>query len=267
MARIDDPLDASEERVDAERRAESPVTRFVPQLAKLFDIIPLELFGFTKGEVAAGKSLAKICAASVNKIEEGRAGYLMGSLRDEVRRLHSKLEEVDEAHKIFAKEEFIPLVVDGLQKAEQTRGKSKIRRIAAILAHSLEVGPAEAADTAEEMMRLAMILSDEDVIVLRAIVEGQRASFNQCTGRTDINSSNDFWARLNGPADLVIQPVQSLAVGDRQSICAKLQSLGLLVQDERNQQKLNPGEIPYGLLRKGITFVEYIQSSEKSEQV
>jgi hypothetical protein len=56
-----------------------------------------------------------------------------------------------------------------------------------------------------------------------------------------------------------------MAAGDRLSICAKLQSLGLLVQEERNQHKLPPGEIPYGLLRKGLTFVDYIQSSKPSD--
>ena len=74
------------------------------------------------------------------------------------------------------KEQWMPLFLDGLQKAEQTINQQRIRRIAAILAHSLEVGPSKSIEVAEELMRIAMLLSDEDVLVLRSIYEGQKCS-------------------------------------------------------------------------------------------
>ena len=99
----------------------------------------------------------------------------MSSLRDEVRRIRSNLETLEESHRRFVEEEFVPLVIDGLQKSELTANQQRIRRIAAILAHALEVGPSGSTELAEEMMRIAMLLSDDDVLVLRTIYEGPRS--------------------------------------------------------------------------------------------
>jgi len=120
----------------------------------------------------------------------------MSSLRDEVRRIRSNLETLDESHRRFVEEEFVPLVIDGLQKSELTANQQRIRRIAAILAHALEVGPSGSTELAEEMMRIAMLLSDDDVLVLRTIYEGQKAHYNANFGRTGAAEANDFWRLL-----------------------------------------------------------------------
>jgi hypothetical protein len=259
---IDNPLDAAESRIAAERRSDSPVTRFIGPIASLFDscsaLVPTSLNG---PNLAFGTIGLKLAGSFIAKTEEGRLKYLIENLAMEFRRMGSRLDEIVQSHEQFVEEEFLPLVLDGLQKAEQTRDKKRIERIAAILAHSLEVGPAETADTAEEMMRVAVVLSDEEVVVLRCIYKGQFPKFNKFIGRVDNAASNDFWALLLGPANPAIEPLRNISQGKIQGICSKLQSLGLVAQDERNQMKIPPAAMPpYGLLAKGVTFVEYIRS-------
>jgi len=41
-----------------------------------------------------------------------------------------------------------------------------------------------------------------------------------------------------------------------------MQSLGLLVQVERDNFKLSPGSTPYAILAKAVDFVDYIKSSD-----
>jgi hypothetical protein len=116
------------------------------------------------------------------------------------------------------------------------------------------------------MMRIATVLSDDDVVVLRAIYEGQKADYSTKLGRTGHEQANEFW-RLLDPGhrswgEREILPLASFSPGSLQGICAKLQSLGLLVQVERNQMKLSPGVIPYAMLAKAVDFVEYIHTSD-----
>jgi hypothetical protein len=189
----------------------------------------------------------------------------MVTLREELRRVRAIAERRDEsANRQFVEEQFVPLALDGLQKAEQTLSQSRIRRIAAILAHAYEVGPAGSIETAEEMM-VAMLLSDEEVLVLRTVYEGQKGYYNTAQGRTLHEDANEFWRRLDGThGSTITEPLPELrrfSLGTIQGICAKLQSLGLLVQVERNQMKLAPGFTPYAILAKAVDFVGYIRNS------
>jgi hypothetical protein len=259
---IEDPLDASEQAIADEQRSESPLSRFVPNLAQLASIIPSTGIPF----VELAKSALRGAGFWISKQEASRREYLIECLSDELRRVRGKLESLEESYQRFVRDECFPLVLDGLQKAEQTPNRNRIRRIAAILAHAFELGPAKSGETAEEMMRIAMLLSDDDVVVLRALYEGQKAHYNPHLGMTAYEQINDFWRLLDGSVmpngEPEIPTLRRFPVGQVQGICAKLQSLGLVVQVERNKLKVSNGTIPYGILANAVKFVEYIQSSE-----
>jgi hypothetical protein len=70
-------------------------------------------------------------------------------------------------------QEWFTLVEDGLKKAEQTRAKERVQRIGQILANSLVRVPVPNADDVEEMMRIAMELSDSEVQSLDELVKVQ----------------------------------------------------------------------------------------------
>jgi hypothetical protein len=52
-----------------------------------------------------------------------------------------------------------------------------------------------------------------------------------------------------------------LAQGEIDSICAKLESHGLLSRTERNVNAIADTPTPFALLQKGLDFVEYIKSA------
>jgi hypothetical protein len=101
---IDDPIDASAERIAAEERAGSPLSRFIPNLAALASIIP------STGEPLAefGRSLLRAAGLWISKLEASRREYLMTSLSDEVRRVRAAQESLDESHRKFVEKEFMP---------------------------------------------------------------------------------------------------------------------------------------------------------------
>ena len=65
------------------------------------------------------------------------------------------------------------LIVDGMRKAEDLRDRKRVERIGRILAHAITFEADAKFDKAEEMMRVARDLSDEDVLALRHIFECQ----------------------------------------------------------------------------------------------
>lgn len=64
-----------------------------------------------------------------------------------------------------------PLLLDAFRKAENTRAKDRVRRIGLILANAMiETAPKDS-DEIEEMMRVAMELSDRDIYFLKELVK------------------------------------------------------------------------------------------------
>jgi hypothetical protein len=262
---IDDPLDAAEASVAMDRITDSPLTRYATDLADVAKILPAECLPPGLPQVAAfAKSLTAAFGWIVRKQEEERRQYLSDTLRDELKRVRSKLEQLGEEHKRFVKGEFWTLVTDGLQRAERTRSINRIARIAKILANAAVEGPSKPADMTEELMRVAMDIGDEDARVLAELVHGQRDQMLPGTGGVDYESANNYWrsgiakefcAADGGPASRL-----GVTQGQLQSHCAKLQAFGLIVQVPPNPMKIGSGVVPYSVLRKAIDFVDAIRS-------
>jgi hypothetical protein len=262
---IDDPLDAAEAGVAADQRSDSPIAVYAPNLAEVAEAVPIELLPPGLSHVAqVFKSLSAAFGWTVRKREEERRQYLADTLRDELRRVRAKLEELDEEYRRFVQGEFWDLVTDGLQKAERTRSANQIARIAKILVNAAIEGPSRPADMTEEFMRIAMDVDDKDADVLGELVRGQRNRLLPGVGRVDHESANNYWrsgiakefrATDGGPAIRL-----GITEGQLQSHCAKLQAFGLIVQVPPNPVKVGAGVIPYSVLQKAIDFVEAIRS-------
>jgi hypothetical protein len=196
--------------------------------------------------------------------EAERRNYFIDSLRDEIERVRANLENLQKSHQDFIEKEFWPLVMDGIQKAEQTRSHERIKRIAAILGHSLEIGPRRAADVTEELMRIAINLSDQDVTVLRELVEGQLGFYDAKLGRATFNEVNKYWTGANNLGYPVPEhaPTFKLGIseGELQAACAKLQSFGLVVQSESIGISRQPGFQAFAILPRAIEFVDSIKA-------
>ena len=262
---IDDPLDAAEAGVNSDERVDSPLAKYAPDLAGVAEALPVELLPPGLSHVALTvKSLSTAFGWLVRKREEERRRHLADTLRDELKRVRARLEEFEEEYRRFVQGDFWDLVTDGLQKAERTRSRTRIVRIAKILANAAVAGPSRIADMTEELMRIAMELDDEDARVLAELVRGQREQLLPGVGRVDHESANNYWrsgiarefqATDRGPAIRL-----GIIEGQLQSHCAKLQAYGLIVQVPPNPMKIGAGVVPYSVLQKAIELVEAIRS-------
>jgi hypothetical protein len=110
--------------------------------------------------------------------------------------------------------------------------------------------PGQPSDLADELIRIASELSDAEVAVLRDIYEVQVRALAKY-GRPDIDEVNNSWVQLMSARHV-------FTGNDIQSICAKLQSFGLVTMVERKMTALDLYTTPYGLLSRGRAFIEYV---------
>jgi hypothetical protein len=232
-----DRTEAAEAIIENERRDESPALKYLEVVA---DFLPGPLG-------PAVKMFSRLNAKRIENLE-----YLHASMRDDVRDFKREVDEQAAKHEAFYRDEIPALLIDGCQRAETLRMRSKIKRIANILVHALITGPDSSPETTEEMLRIAANLDDLDIEILRQIVEIQKPKMSPGQDALGMNVVNPLW-KDHRPA------VAGLSGGDLTSICHKLESYGLITRVDKRSDKFGPDEPspPFGLLRKGVRFVDF----------
>jgi hypothetical protein len=147
------------------------------------------------------------------------------------------------------------LVLDATRKAEDLRDSERVKRIGKILAHAITLGPMSNFDKAEEMMRVARDLSDQDVVALSQMYDSQFEAHSRNGWRLDIHQVNVLWREKPPQVPGTVLP------GEMNSILLKLQGLGLVIAVERMNTQLGPNEQVFALLPKGADFVRYIEGA------
>ena len=155
MPTDDHPFDALEKQLRMESLSVSPATKIVREFISLmplkwpFDRVAKLITGYLAADsVARIRLMLETCMSEVRKHE------------DEIRRLRDAATEEESR----AREEALrDLVLDAAHKAESTRAKDRVRRIGLILANAVVEAKQTEADEVEEMMRVAMELSDHDI--------------------------------------------------------------------------------------------------------
>src|ERR1019366_5275803 len=147
------------------------------------------------------------------------------------------------------------LFLDATRKAEDLRDRKRVERIGKILAHALTLGLASDFDKAEELMRVARDLSDQDVLGLRYLYETQFTFLQHNRLQVDVDQINSIWRE-----SLPIR-IEGVLQAEHLSIFLKLQRFGLATSVERKQTQLPPNEQVFALLAKGADFVRYIQGA------
>ncbi|MGO9126026.1 MAG: hypothetical protein ACLP6G_14195 [Terriglobales bacterium] len=266
---IDDPLDAAQGRVEAERRAESPLAPYARDLSDIVEALPIELAPVGISEaVAVGKAIRVGAARWLRRMEEERRRYLVEVLVDEFKWLRDRVSMLNADHVRFIREEFPGLVLAALQKAERSRASERIVRMARVLGQSARRGPSLTPDTVEELLRVSMDLDEDDVRVLGELVRGQREQFSPQSGSVNAEAANNYWGCGNashfGGVERTPSAVLAIPDGHLRSHCAKLQAYGLIAQVPPNKTKVGPGVTPYAVLQKALDFVDAIQSSSEA---
>jgi hypothetical protein len=243
---IDDlEFDAVRKRFELEDTAISPVTKAVLDLASL---MPLA-WPFDK---AAGRISGHLAADSLARIR-----LLLEAVMNEVRKHEVEIQRLRDsktAAEMEAREELSrELLLEAARRAEGTRGKERVRRIALILANAVVEPRTMDADEAEEMMRVASELSDLDIEYLRELIriEGALLESADHIPRYDayVKWEQGFWGdRINPEID---------------SLFSKLESYGLVARlaPPNNLNVLADFQNRYVLLKKGMRFASMISEA------
>jgi hypothetical protein len=180
----------------------------------------------------------------------------------ELKRVSFRVDKLDEEFRAFAEsDEMRRLILDAVQKSQDLRDRKRVERIGKILSHAITIGPASDLDKAEELMRIARDLTDQDIIALGHLYESQFKLLETNKLGIDVDEINKSWAtttRLKIPG---------LFGSELDSIFLKLQGLGLVTAVERRNTALGPNERPFALLAKGADFIRYINGAVQGDHV
>jgi chemotaxis protein histidine kinase CheA len=237
MPADDHPFAALEKQLEMEALSLSPVTRTILNAAAHFK------WPFNK---AAEILRARLVASSSERIS-----LMLETCMAEVRKHDSVIKELSEKRppeEVKAREEIsTELLLDAARKAENTRAQERVKRIGLILANAVLEPKRTDADEAEEMMRIAMELSDRDVYLLGELarVEGTMLETQAHIPRY---AAHQAWER--GPWGTRID-------SEIDSVFSKLESYGLVsrIPPPNNLNIMADYQNRYVLLRKGLRFV------------
>jgi hypothetical protein len=247
---IDDPLSALQQQFDLEELSTSPVTKRVLAVLSVAPLGELLKWPFEKlPELLQGH----LASDSILKIQ-----LLLDTCFQELRRHEKEIEQLRQAEESSHERETIlrELLLDAARKAENTRAPERIERIGLILANVSIKPLMPDPDEAEEMMRVATELSDNDIRYLQELVriEGESLRGMAYLPRFDAHSRwpNGFWLDKIDP--------------EIDSVFSKLESYGLVsrIPPANNQNIMAEIQNRYVLLPKGLRFVDLIKSRTQS---
>jgi hypothetical protein len=139
-------------------------------------------------------------------------------------------------------------MLEAVSKAERTGSKEQIERLSLIVVHTLREGPAAKLEMADEMLRVSVELSDADVDVLAKIYSVQGVEMAHLNFLPEQNLANSSWRELQSAFPI-------FKSSEIHSICAKLQSLGLVTQVPPIATTLDLTSIPYAILLNGRDYL------------
>jgi hypothetical protein len=247
MPADDRPYDALRRQYELEDASVSPVSRFLFKwLAKAPTPAPFDKLFRAIKERHSEESMERVV-------------LLLETIMEELRRVTDMAEKMYAAmppEEVQTRADAVrELLLDGARKAEATRSQDRIRRIGKILAGTLVAPGTIDADNVEEMMRIAMNLTDQDVQFLQELVRIM-GGLVATKGRIDRQSAHTIWE--NGSWGKRIDPTLD-------SVFSKLESYGLVsrIPPPNNLNIMADFQNRYALLNKGLAFTEMIKSANE----
>jgi hypothetical protein len=238
---IDDPIEAAKGQIEAGQASPAP------------QVVANILEGLRAIGIAPAKPVAFLWK-KITEQRENNTQYLLDAVIQHVRRLEQNVKALYEQHQEFVEIALPNLTLEAVARAQQTSSEERIDRLGLVVVHSVLRGPTFADGQPEEMLRVSVELSALDLDVLAQIYAVQAVELRRHNFLPEQNLANSSWKQLQASNPLF----QSSEV---YSICAKLQSLGLLTQVERIPTMLGLTSIPYAVLRNGATYLELVEKS------
>jgi hypothetical protein len=174
---------------------------------------------------------ADLFSSYQDAFESERSAYLFECVIEDLRWLRDRLNQLSSEQHEYLSTDWPRLLLDADRKARATRAKARIKRIAEIVCSSIRAKPLPPPDLTEEMMRIATELSDDDVLVLRAVAEAW-----------------DRYEHLPAGAIHKIEMPEVAGIPGESVLgtCGKLQSLGLIANPEQRARALSQFTYPTG---------------------
>jgi hypothetical protein len=184
------------------------------------------------------------------KLRQDNHELLLQVTADEARRLSGKIEDLEAKFAQWDERSLYNVVMEAAAQSEDVTDAQRVKRIGMILARAIVVGPAAPSERAIELMRIARMLTDQDVEALSQHYPAQFSLLGQPGALPDIDAVNDAW-RSSKPK------IPGVLEADLLDILLKLQGQGLIRSVERRNSKLGPNEQPFALGNKGADFVRW----------
>jgi hypothetical protein len=121
-----------------------------------------------------------------------KAKLMLDTFGDEIVKTDGRVDVLSDQVKAIKEEFASGLLLDAVRKASVTRDNERVKRIGLILAHGLPAQTPSEADEIEEMMRIAMELSDLDVSYLAKLV-ALEGLIVRSRGRIERYSAHTTW--------------------------------------------------------------------------
>lgn len=236
---IDDhPFDAVARQLALERTSASPVSQAICKIAsglKLpwpFDkAVEILKERASEDSVEKMKLMLEICMDQVRRLEA-----ISGKQPPPVPMQSERAE--------IAKD----LLIDAARKAETTRARDRAKRIGLILANAIADSELIDADETEEMMRVAVDLTDREINYLKELI---RIEGGLLEAKDHIPRYDGYMKWEQGSWGGTINP-------EIDSVFSKLESYGLVarIAPPNNQNIMADSQNRYLLLKKGKRFAE-----------
>jgi hypothetical protein len=235
---IDDEIDAAQSQIEFGKTS----------------IAPKVVIHALEALAAVGVPATKPAAYFMKKVFEQReenTAYLLDATISRLRGLEEQVKTLSDAHKQFIAEQLPLLLADAVSKSERMGSKERIDRLSLIVVHTVMEGPTADLEGADEMMRVTVDLTDADIAVLAKIYAVQGAELKRTNFLPETNLANTTWRDLQSEFPI-------FKSSEIHSVCAKLQSLGLVTQVSPIGTILDLTSIPYVVLRKGADYLKAV---------
>jgi hypothetical protein len=188
--------------------------------------------------------------------ESERSGYLLRCVIDDLKWLRDQVDSFTQKQTEYLSTDWVALLFDADKKARATRARSRIERIATILCLSVQIEPTPSADETEEMMRVAMELSDREIDYLRELIRIE-GSMLETQDHIPRGSAHLTWEQ--GSWGSRVDP-------EIDSIFSKLESYGLVARlaPPNNLNIHADFQNRYVLLKKGSRFAHLVRQASAS---
>ena len=246
MAIDDNPIEALRKQFELEDVSKSPVSR---GLAKA----TAELIKFGKMPGPLEFVIQKI-ADIIGDDGNERIKIMLQTVADEVIKHDKEIRQIHERQNAeqnrARSEQEARLVVDGARRASVTRSIERVKRIGIILAQAIADPRPPDEDEIEEMMRIAMELTEVDVKYLRNLANIQGKFVR---GRTHIERYTAYTEWERGPWGTNVN-------AEVDSVFHKLESYGLVAALAANNTFNITADIQtrFALLPKGLRLTDLI---------